>query len=108
MLLAAQIHKNLKNDASVCLIKYEEKTKIVLLFNEGRKMLKMRMYAMWHVPHISVPMCDHSTKCNSHWHIQHRKSTINWMLQVTPDLVQHAKYFHRSMMCKVALKHTQS
>ena len=24
--------------------------KIVLLFNEGRKILKMRMYAMWHVP----------------------------------------------------------
>ena len=26
--------------------------------------------------HISVPMCDHSTACNTHWHIRHRKSTI--------------------------------
>ena len=49
-LSVAQIHKNLKNNASVCLIKYEEKIKMVLLFNEGRKILKMRMYSMWHVP----------------------------------------------------------
>ena len=46
----AQMHKNLKNDASVCLIKYKEKIKIVLLFIEGRKILKIRLYAMWHVP----------------------------------------------------------
>ena len=45
-LSVAQIHKNSKNNASVCLIKYEQKIKIVLLFNEGRKMLKMRMYTM--------------------------------------------------------------
>ena len=35
--MVGQIHKNLKNDASVCLIKFEEKIKIVLLFNEGRE-----------------------------------------------------------------------
>ena len=27
-----------------------KKIYILLLFNEGRKILKMRMYAMWHVP----------------------------------------------------------
>ena len=27
-----------------------KKIKIVLLLNEGRRILKMRMYAMWHVP----------------------------------------------------------
>ena len=53
-LSVAQIHKNLKNDVSVCLIKYEEKIKIVLLFNEGRKTLKMRMFAMRHVPHLCM------------------------------------------------------
>ena len=52
-LLVAQIHENLKNDASVCLIKYEEKIKIVLLLNECRKILKMRMYAMWHVQYYN-------------------------------------------------------
>ena len=52
--MVAQIHKNLKNDASICLIKYEEKIKIVLLFNEGRKIEKVRMYAMWNVPQILV------------------------------------------------------
>ena len=33
-------------------MKYEGKIKIVLLFNEGRKILKMRMYAMWCVPQV--------------------------------------------------------
>ena len=27
------------------------KKKIVLLLNEGRRILKMRMYTVWHVPH---------------------------------------------------------
>ena len=61
--MVAQIHKNLKNYASVCLIKYEEKIKIVLLFNEGRKILKMRMYAMWHVPHRLSEIFDCFRSC---------------------------------------------
>ena len=40
------------------LIKYEEKIKIVLLFNEGRKIQKVRMYAMWHVPQIQLDMME--------------------------------------------------
>ena len=38
---------------------------------------------------ISVPMCDHSTACNTNQHIRLRQSTIMRVHQITPDLVQH-------------------
>ena len=57
---------------------------------------------------ISVPMCDHSTACNPHQHIRHRKSTIKRVHRVTADLVQHTSYCHRSRMCEVTLKHAPS
>ena len=57
---------------------------------------------------IGVPMCDHTTVCNPHRNIRHRKSNIKRVHRVTPDLVQHTLYCHRSNMCKVTLKHTPS
>ena len=33
-----------------CILNKIKKIKIVLLLNDGRRILKMRMYSMWHVP----------------------------------------------------------
>ena len=51
-------------------------------------------------------MCDQSTACNTHCHIRHRHSIIKRMHQVTPGLIQHTQYCHRSTMSNVTLKYT--
>ena len=57
---------------------------------------------------ISIPMCNKSTTCFPNWHILSRSSTITRAHRVTPDLIQHTQYCHRSTMSNVTLKHTHS
>ena len=49
---------------------------------------------------------DVQLKPNPHWLIGWRKSTIKRLHRVTPDLIQHTLYCHRSTMCNVTLKYT--
>ena len=55
---------------------------------------------------ISIPMCDQSSACNPHWHIRARYCTTKRVHRVTPNLIQHTKYCHRSMMTNFTLKHS--
>ena len=50
-------------------------------------------------------MCDQSTVRNPHWHIRHMQSPIKSVHRVSPGLIQHTYYCHRSTTCNVALKH---
>ena len=57
---------------------------------------------------MSIPMCDQSTACNSHWHIRHGPNNIERLHRITPDLIQHRQYCHRSTISNVTLKDTPS
>ena len=62
---------------------YKNMKKIVLLLNEGRRILKMRMYAMWHVPQghttflktkrlIVKTKCKQRSQCNEHSNLKYK------------------------------------
>ena len=59
---------------------------------------------------IRIPMCHQSTACYPHWNIWPYGTycTMKRVHRITPDLVEHTQYCHRSPMCNVTVQHTCS